>query len=220
MMTNSGAGIRCPAPLFLLLAVTFACRPAIQGTRTALHTKLSPDLRAWLAADTQSHNAEHRRVLIDLTAQLDFSHLADSLLRTPTDRLSRRRAVLAALAQVAAESQQRLFPLLEQLEQHHAIDEYRAFTIVNRFAVTATADAVLALAAHPEVAAIVAETPSASPVLSDRRADLSNIEPFSWALNAINVRSAWHQGLDGRGVVVGLIDAGASVAHEQLRANF
>lgn len=42
----------------------------------------------------------------------------------------------------------------------------------------------------------------------------------SWALQAIGANQAWAAGLDGRGVVVGIIDSGASARHEQLRDGF
>jgi subtilisin family serine protease len=42
----------------------------------------------------------------------------------------------------------------------------------------------------------------------------------SWAVDAVGAPAAWARGLDGTGVVVGVVDSGASAVHEQLAPGF
>ncbi len=220
MMAHRGAGVALPAPLLLFLFIAAgACRPRNAESTLPPEAKLSPPLRAWVA-DSQSQPVRVR-LLVDLVMQLDLPRFADSLQRSGTTRLIRRRALISALQQVAERSQRRLTSLLERLQRAHEIGGYKAFTVVNRFVVSGVTPAgIRALAGNVEVARISEETPSASAALSSYRGAARQIESFSWALTAIAVRQAWRQGLDGRGVVVGIIDAGVSAAHEQLRGNY
>src|SRR5438067_1605907 len=71
------------------------------------------------------------------------------------------------------------------------------------------------LAAASDVATIVEETPPSGSALAGLRTDAAH-DSLSWALQAIGGR----EGLDGHGIVVGIIDAGASGLHEQLHENY
>src|SRR5262249_41320801 len=77
------------------------------------------------------------------------------------------------------------------------------------------------LARRPEVAAIYGVTARAAPALVSSGVPTAGAAGrTSWAIAAIGADRAWSRGLDGRGVVVGAIDSGASAAHEQLRGGF
>jgi subtilisin family serine protease len=162
------------------------------------------------------------RVLVDLRAQVDLERLGRALFRRGDGRRERRAAVVAALEQAAARSQERLRPFLAAELRAGRIRSWSGFAVVNRLLVEATPEGIASLARRPEVAALHAETELPVSVLAtDSQTPLPEPrETTSWALAAIGAPAAWERGLDGHGVVVGLIDSGASVAHEQLAAGF
>jgi bacillopeptidase F len=154
------------------------------------------------------------RVLVDLSVQVDLDALGRRVAHL--GRRDRRRVVIDALGRVAQESQRELAPLLKRLQAEGHVESYRGFTIVNRLLVVGSPPALHALAAHPAVASITEETQD-SVRQSAQVVREGHARRRSWAIPAIRADSAWRLGIDGRGVVVGIIDGGASAAHEQLR---
>ena len=210
--------------LLLLMCPGTSCRSRSNASGSVLppRHKLSPALRQ-VYDDSLQGSTAGQRVMVDLVPQIDLTRLDDSLRRSGGDRALRRRVVVGALRRVAEPSQNRLEPVLRRLQRRGMIGNYQRVVIVNRFIVRTTAAGLRALAAESEVAAITEETASDSvDVLSLSRASglRGGTGPRSWALDAIGVGPAWRRGLDGRGVVIGIIDAGASAAHEQLRQNY
>jgi subtilisin family serine protease len=155
-------------------------------------------------------------VLVDLDEQVDLKRLERSLTGT---RLARREQVLAALRKVAGRSQERLQPFLEKARKDGLVRSWQGFVIVNRLVVEATPAGIEALARRPEVAALIPE--SELPIPSFAGQGEADPPPrTSWAVEAVGAPAAWKRGLDGRGVVVGVIDSGASPVHEQLALGF
>jgi subtilisin family serine protease len=144
------------------------------------------------------------RALVDLHEQGDLERL-----ELRGGRRERGEQVIAALAELARRSQEPLRPLLEDAR---FVRSWQGFTIVNRLLVEATPAGIEALKARPEVAAVVLEMELPEPALMG--------SPRSWAIDAVGAPTAWARGLDGTGVVVGVIDSGASATHEQLAAGF
>lgn len=151
------------------------------------------------------------RVLVDLHEQVDLGRLD-----LAGGRRERGERVTAALAELAGRSQARLLPFLEEARRRGLVRSWQGFTIVNRLLVEATPKGIEALARHPEVAAVVPESEGPEPALMGEREE----EKTSWAIGAVGAPAAWARGLDGTGVVVGVVDSGASDAHEQLAAGF
>ncbi|NIM47704.1 MAG: S8 family serine peptidase [Gemmatimonadales bacterium] len=218
--------------LALLLAASLSCQPAsddaphhetAQTLPVALapgrspREKLSPQLRRIVygrSSDTKL------RVLVDLSVQLDLHKLGEALREQQAGKRERRRIAVDALRQVAEQSQRRLEPFLEEGRRGGSIDSYRSFTVVNRLLVSASPAAIRALAERDEVAAIEEESTGEALVLTSTSRASHSQDEQSWALRAIGAQAVWRRGWDGRGVVVGIIDAGASASHEQLRGNF
>ncbi|HEX6861905.1 MAG TPA: S8 family serine peptidase [Thermoanaerobaculia bacterium] len=149
------------------------------------------------------------RALVDFEEQVDLQRL-----ELRGGRRERGDQVIAALAGLARRSQERLRPLLEDAR---LVRSWQGFTVVNRLLVEATPAGIEALKARPEVAEVVLEMELAEPALMARPPEG---ERRSWAVDAVGAPAAWAQGLDGTGVVVGIIDSGASATHEQLAAGF
>jgi subtilisin family serine protease len=191
---------------------------ALAACQSGYRRKLSPELQQALAVGPADRKL---RVLVDLSAQLDLAKLSDSLAHRELGRAQRRWLVTTALSDVARERQSALRPVLEQLRRDGAIESYRGFVIVNRLLVVGTAGAIKALARRADVATIDLESAPQVSVLAVRTAEAGEAPNApSWAVRAVRADRAWRRGLAGRGVVVGIIDAGASAAHEQLRGNY
>lgn len=180
--------------------------------------KLSPGLRRTLSAPDAPPRL---RVMVDLSLQVDLHLLGRRLRERGAPRLERRAAVVAALGRLADSTQARLRPAVERLRQRGLVESYEGFAVVNRLLLVATPDAVRALVRRDEVAAVVEERIDVTPILTAVGAAATARQAArSWALGAIGADAAWRRGLDGRGVVVGIIDAGASRTHEQLRDGY
>jgi subtilisin family serine protease len=217
--------------LFLFLA---SCRPVSQDSalEDLLHSvpirraatlapeeKLSGALRQLMENSTSTSN-QKLRVLVDLNTQVDLHELGAMLNRRRAGKLERRQTVVAALKQVAEKSQAGLRPLLDELKGSGQLESFKSFSVVNRMLVTATPSGIRALADHQDVAALIEEVEERTPALTDTSAQAVESRRSSWAIEAIGTDKARSQGLDGSGVVVGIIDTGASAAHEQLRGNY
>jgi subtilisin family serine protease len=223
----------------VILLVAAACRrrapDQVSGLSRLLHRapsrapeqKLTEALRTRVAASLPDARL---RVLVDLADQLDLNQVGARLAERGASRSERRRLVVAALRKVADESQGGLRTFLERLRRRGDVESYEGFSIVNRMHVVATPRAVRAIAARDEVAAIVEEIERGLPdddpgaaagAAATREAPQDSSDARrAWAIAALGADAAWREGLDGRGVVVGIIDPGASAQHEQLRGNF
>lgn len=140
------------------------------------------------------------RALVDLREQVDFGKL-----RLTGGRRERGDQVIAALAALAKRNQARLRTILED---GRLVRSWQGFTVVNRVLVEVTPAGLEALRRHPDVSSVVLEQELPEPALT------------SGAGEAVGAPAVWARGLDGKGVVVGVIDSGASAVHEQLAANF
>jgi len=158
--------------------------------------------------------------MLDLSVQLDLRTFGERLFQEDAGRLQRREAVVAALKRVAEVSQAELSPFLDDLVRSGAVEGYRGLSVVNRLIVTASPGAIRELAARDEVAAIVEERAEVNPLLTTHSEVAGQVPRTSWALETMGVPATWRAGLDGRGIVVGIIDAGASARHEQLEENY
>jgi subtilisin family serine protease len=159
--------------------------------------------------------------LVDLRDQLDFERAAPLLAGRPPSRQAQRAWVIDALAAIAARSQKRLRPLLEELQRKGEISSFTQISIVNRLVVVGRPGAIRTLSESAEVDSIARRVESEGSLFDDAAAPPNGgSAPPGWALDAIGAPEAWRMGIDGTGVTVGLIDSGASNLHEQLRGNF
>src|SRR3989442_7127730 len=201
-----------PLRTLVALCVTLtACRPGYRRQRSGSGQQAG-------AAEPADGRL---RVLVDLRTQHDLAKVSGSLAQRRLGRAQGRWLVVTALSDVARESQYALRRLLEQLRRDGAVESYHGFVIVNRVLVTGTARAIKALARRPDVAAIDIESVPQATVLAASPTDPRGPPGAPWwAVRAVGADRAWRRRLTGRGVVVGIIDAGASAAHEQLRGNY
>lgn len=215
--------------------------PLAHESVPAAAEKIRPILSAQLAH--RGAVAKDVTFLVDLNPQLDleaFGEILDARGLGWT-ALSRREPLLKALELVAASAQEDLLRSLEEMRLQGRVVRYDAFRIVSRVAVVARDPAVVTeLAERGDVVSLVetrrwtGDIPTQPPVTTGPQAVVpaesiggertsepaDPVEPESWAVAAIRAPAAWARGYDGRGVVVGLLDTGASRDHDQLRDNW
>jgi subtilisin family serine protease len=160
------------------------------------------------------------RCLLDLTEQVDLVELGRRIDLGNSMKAERRRIVISALETVASRQQQEIEPLLDRLLDEGKLYFVRRVAIVNRLVVEGTAEAILRLSGHPAVGRVMHDWTSgelrgksgnspSEPVRAVVRED-------SWAIPAAGIDRLWEAGLDGRGVLVAVIDTGVYEQHEQL----
>lgn len=160
--------------------------------------------------------------LVDLREQVDLARLAEEQEWRGTDRLAGRRETLDLLESVAARGKQALEPLLLQLGREGAVEYHRFLRFRNRVYVSGTPAALEPLRRHPAVAALIPEYDGRKEEQRRRNtgSGLSKAPPIppgdSWAVEALGLRALWRQGIDGRGVVVGILDSGVMGTHQAL----
>jgi subtilisin family serine protease len=213
-MDDSGvrSSMRIDAPEGLPLEV-----PVIRSRNRSAALKLPP-------APVRGPDGATRPVpyLVDLRDQLDFEGAATLLAGRSRSRQAQRAWVIDALAAIAARSQKRLRPLLEELQRKGEISSFTQISIVNRLVVVGRPGAIRTLSESAEVESISRRVEAEGSLFDDAAAAQSSAAPLppGWALDAIGAPEAWRTGIDGSGVTVGLIDSGASNLHEQLRGNY
>lgn len=161
------------------------------------------------------------QVLVDLRVQVDLPKLGTRLREAGVTKAARRAAVIAALESVAERSQGPILERLEELQLRGDVGFARPVAIVNRVVADATASGLRDLASHPDVARILPEWTSRRSASGSSDGDAEVRGPVgerfrTWAIDAIGAQELWDRGLDGHGVVVGMIDSGVHGAHEQL----
>jgi subtilisin family serine protease len=180
---------------------------------------IEPAFHAQLGAADPSHRFT---ALVDLTEQLDLNALGRVVSGHHLDKETRRAAIVGALERLAERQQARLEPLLHRLLEDGSLSFVRHVAIVNRLVVEGTAGGLAELADSPEVARVLPDwTSLRAPGATHDDAGVVP-EPLgetfrSWAVDAMGASRLWDEGLDGHGIVVGIIDTGVYEPHEQLR---
>jgi len=211
-------------PLLVLaigLLAPLSARASCSSARLFLNAGAAP--RVKIAADLSSrldHTEERLRVIVDLREQIDWNR------STGLERLGRRERIdcVSRLAQnITSRSQRNVRRVLSRLQKQRQIDRWQALSIVNRFIVSANADAIRALARLPEVESISGDFRAEALLEDPSERDIADADAppdRTEQMSRIGAPQVWRDGIDGTGVLVGIIDSGASREHEQLRRNF
>ncbi|HCX79806.1 MAG TPA: hypothetical protein DG577_10375 [Firmicutes bacterium] len=163
-------------------------------------------------------------VLIEMTEQVDTDEVAaiakgNLPASASADEIINiaRYSVVDTLRTTAKKTQRNLLSLLQDLQKQDAVSEFKSFFIVNMVSACLTQDAAEKVSQLPDVAKIYPDrfisislpTPGEDSIKSDA---------IEWNINQINAPKVWNElGIDGTGVVVGMIDTGADWTHETLK---
>ncbi len=172
----------------------------------------------------ESPSEKKFKVLIDFKEQLNLSSFCSSL--KGKTKKERRGAVIDALKSVSEAKATEIISLIDSLKENGNIEYSKKLSIVNRLYVVADAQAIMALSSRPDVARVIEEYSSAPGKTGkqfDRNSDITlqrGTIGDNWALRSMGADIAWKNGFDGSGVVVGSLDTGVWLEHEQLKGNF
>jgi len=180
-----------------------------------LQQKIAPSLRESLVED------DYVEALVKLTRQVDTEKVARAALKyAPSPQQGRTRARVAVvdrLRENASTSQASILRYLEQEKSKGSVLEYESFYIVNLVYVKASAVVIEQLSRRADVKVIMPnekielDLPEATTTADD-------ITPLAveWGISKINAPAVWDLGVNGTGVVVGIIDTGVAWQHEAL----
>ncbi|MFN2227758.1 MAG: S8 family serine peptidase [Anaerolineae bacterium] len=199
----------------LLATVLAATLPAAAGTQEPTsawqEAKVAPDLRQ--ALDSLAAG-ELLPVVVTFHRQADLARIEAA------SRAGRLEQVIRTLQQTASATQLPFRAVLDQQRQERQIDQVTHFWIFNGLSLSASAQAIAALAARPEVGSIALdETIPAPPELVRVPGDAA-ASASEWNLTMINAPALWQLGFQGQGVVVASMDTGVSLSHPDLVAQW
>ncbi len=140
------------------------------------------------------------------------------------DKAARGQAVVHTLQAQAQAAQHNVILAVQAAQQAGQVASFQPLWIVNGIAVQGTREAFLALAARPDVSFIaqdhVHHLDSSDPGASYQVIQLQ-LDPVQWNVSRVQADRVWDAlGLDGRGVVVGVMDSGVDWEHPLLAANY
>ncbi|PYZ96232.1 hypothetical protein CR205_17895 [Alteribacter lacisalsi] len=166
-------------------------------------------------------------VLIEMRDRVDTgvaaSQAVQSLDKNATkyeQRMTARYAVVETLQSTAEQTQQGLLAELEDLKNAGQVTEYESFYIVNMVSATVSKEALDQLASRDEIGSITLNAwiemdwPEIDPSMAATASD----DSVEWGIDQIGAPDVWNEfGIDGNGVVIGMIDTGIVWDHEALR---
>lgn len=177
---------------------------------------------AFDSGQTEMSASGHFRLLVELREQVDLVALMRMARSAHEGRRQSGERALAAMRAVAARGKAKLTPLLDELHAARQLEYSEALRFRNRFFVNATRAGIERLWNDPAVAAVIPEFDSrraARRASGNGAGDPVVVPPGdSWGIELLHARQLWEQGVDGRGVVVGILDSGVLGEHVALRA--
>lgn len=156
--------------------------------------------------------------LVELRSQVDLEALMRSQEARGLTRQQSRRETLSSLEATAREGQRELEPLLERLFAGGEVAYYEKLRFRDRIYVSCKPSALETLRNHLSVAELI---PEYDGIREAKKAAgkgfLKKAPPIppgdSWGVEALSLRRLWEQGIDGRGVVIGILDSGVMGEH-------
>ncbi|MEW5807680.1 MAG: S8 family serine peptidase [Acidobacteriota bacterium] len=197
--------------------------PVVILTETSSPLKTSEQFAKVLQ---EASSSQKFKVLFDFREQLDLVNFKTRLNGLGLSKSARRDEVIKALNILSDRKEKEIRPIVESLMERGEIEYFKKFSIVNRFYAVASASAIRALAAREDIARVIEEYHSASERAGSQYENIKEIEALqgditeNWALKIMGAEKVWAMGFDGSGVVVGSLDTGVWLHHEQLRKNF
>jgi uncharacterized repeat protein (TIGR01451 family) len=197
--------------LVLVAFLAFATSVGAQGPAPGQPAKIAPELGQALEVLPAG---ERLPVIVTFRTQADLRHLDGG------DRAERLERVVATLQGTANTTQAPIRALLQDQRLARETGAVTFFWIFNGLSLSASAQAIAALAARPEVRTIALEgTIPAPPELSRSPVETaaeSSASASEWNITLIHAPDLWQLGFQGEGIVVANMDTGVSASHPDL----
>ncbi|MCK4914744.1 MAG: S8 family serine peptidase, partial [Candidatus Eisenbacteria sp.] len=179
-----------------------------------------------LETQMQSLNGDEEvKVLVVLRDQADISTMHRQLHDSRATRQQRHEAVLGALQDAAQRSQGALVDYLDARQSDGGIRGYTNHWLINAVVVVGTVDAIRELALRDDVKVIEADLrfELIEPIRSEKATPPGGYRSIGIApgIVAVGARRVWNElGIDGTGVIVGIMDTGVDGTHPALAARW
>ncbi|MBB5195655.1 S8 family serine peptidase [Anaerocolumna cellulosilytica] len=171
---------------------------------------------------------EYAEAIVYLKSQVDSMGVANeaksqlsSLLTPYKSKIEVRKEVIGALKDTAEDTQQKLIKYLDQEEEKGTLTEYKPYYIINAIYVKATKEVIENISYMTEVEKIyenkIVKIDEPKVNAGEIQANADGVE---WNIERIRANEVWGLGIDGTGVVVGIIDTGATWNHPALRTKW
>lgn len=191
--------------LFVFIMATSYVFVRKEASANSLESKISSQVQSELAG---LQPGQKITVIVKLVDQYQPDNIA---LQNQPDR---QRIVIEAMQAFARNSQNGITAQLAAQQANGNVSNVIPFWVFNGFSITATAEAVQALAARPDVASI---TPDAIDVIPVGNTSLSITAEN---IAAISAPALWNLGDYGQGVVVANMDTGVDLYHPDLTSRW
>ncbi|MBU5436977.1 S8 family serine peptidase [Tissierella sp. MSJ-40] len=162
---------------------------------------------------------EYVGVIVYLKEQLDFKEVEQS----PDNKYE----VVGSLKEIAETTQEDILTYIERQKEKGNVIEYHPYYIINAIYVNATEEVITKLSKMKEVDRIfensLLERDTLQPISENRSVMLRSAryiveDNVEWNIKQIGADKVWDEfGVDGNGVVVGIIDSGVDWEHEALK---
>jgi subtilisin family serine protease len=208
-------------------AVTFAQSNGSQpfsSVKSDLYTesldKIEPGLMDSLS------DGDYTEVIVYLKSQVDSMEVAkqaksefSSALTPYKKKIEVRKEVIEALKNNAEDAQKKLLKYISQEKDKNNVMEYKSYYIVNAVYVKARKDVIESIAYMDEVEKIYENKliKLNKPQITLAAQIPASAEGVEWNVEKVKADEAWMLGIDGTGVVVGIIDTGATWNHPALK---
>lgn len=167
-------------------------------------------------------------VLVMLEEQVDVMAVADKsraiMPASASDSLrmqAARHAVVYALQQTAQRTQASLLDYIIEQKSLGQVAEYKSYYIVNIIYVEATKEVIKEIALMPEVKSITLDEAIYQVEPTWTAGELVDEEGVAWNIQRVGAPAVWDQyGIDGTGIVIGILDSGVDWEHPALMTNW
>jgi len=187
--------------------------------------KVEPALKIKSEVSNALSTGKFVEVLVTMNEQVDTVKVAretEAALSAKTPyhkKMAGRYAVVDKLQRTAEKTQEKILKLLETEKRKGNVQEYRSFYIVNVVYVKATEDVIKKISKYSEVAEIGMNKKIEVdwPKIASASINENQVQSTEWGIDKVGAPAVWNGfGIDGAGVVVGVIDTGVDYTHEAL----
>lgn len=173
-------------------------------------------------------DGEYAEAIVYLKSQVDSMSVAmeaenklSSALTPYKTKLEVRKEVIGALKDTAEDTQQKLMKYLDQEEEKGTLVEYKPYYIINAIYVKATKEVIETISYMTEVEKIYENKVVKIDEPEVNAGEIqANADGLEWNIERIRANEVWGLGIDGTGVVVGIIDTGATWNHPALKTKW
>lgn len=148
--------------------------------------------------------------------EIDKQAKSKKLTQSKTKQL-KQSAVITELKATAAKTQPGILKFAEEQKALGKVSDIQPYYISNMIAITGTKDVMEKIASFAEVEKILSNEKRKLFTTDVKDAEITNTE---WGVNRVGAPEVWGMGIDGTGVVVGILDTGVQWDHPALKEKY